>query len=66
MTSSMPISGTLKQFLPTMSRLRIIYAWFIYFQFEHGCDLDFRQITLDFFIEHVVLLWWTFVLSAKL
>ena len=45
--SSMPISGTLIQFLPAMSWLRIRYAWYIHSQFEHGCDIDLGQITLD-------------------
>ena len=43
--SSRPISGTLIQFLPTMSWLRISYAWYIHSQFDHGCDLDLRHIT---------------------
>ena len=46
-SSSRPISGTIIQFLPTMSWLRISDAWYIHSKFEHGCDLDFRQITLD-------------------
>ena len=41
------ISGTLIQFLPSMSWLRISYAEYIHSQFENGCDLDFLQITLD-------------------
>ena len=45
--SSMPIIDTLIQFLPTMFRLQISYAWYIHSQCEHGCDLNFRQITLD-------------------
>ena len=44
--SSMPISGTLIQFLPTMSWLRLSYAWYKHSQFEHGCDLDLRHMTL--------------------
>ena len=30
-----------------MSWLRISYAWYMHYQFEHDCDLDFRHITLD-------------------
>ena len=45
----MLISGNLIQFLPTMSWPRMSFALvrYLHFQFEHGCDLDFRQITLD-------------------
>ena len=54
--SSMPISGTLIQFIPAMSWLRISYAWYTHSQFEHGCDLDFRQINLDLYIAHCLVM----------
>ena len=44
---SRPISGTIIQFLPCPGCVLVMRGIYIHFQFEHGCDLDFRQITLD-------------------